>query len=111
MQAAADSIAKPRSALIRPEHLTNNNPTRGSAAGVAGILNKIRVADFYSEGCRFESCRDRHYPSGTLINRAFLELLVTDVGSVSHSIVLAVFCRRTVNDDGVVAARARASVL
>jgi hypothetical protein len=38
-------------------------------------------------------------------------LLVTDVGSVSHSIVLAVFCRRTVNDDGVVAARARASVL
>jgi len=40
-------------ARLEPEHLTNIQPNARLNSRRRRILNKIRVADFYSAGCRF----------------------------------------------------------
>src|SRR5262249_4531836 len=44
------------------ETKVNNTATASSAIASDGpVAQPDRVADFYSAGCRFESCRDRHF--------------------------------------------------
>src|SRR6478752_9037524 len=44
----------------------NSRPqTRAAQDGPVAQLD--RASDFYSEGCRFDSCRDRHFQSQTFI--------------------------------------------
>src|SRR5215470_17549407 len=43
-----------------------------------------RASDFYSEGCRFESCRDRHYRARSVANQWVGRPLVTGPKTVSH---------------------------
>src|SRR4051794_23270879 len=82
-------------ALNKIKCLACNSERSGSDLGGSSGQppHSSRVTDFYSVGCRFESCWDRQHLIRQQQNQRLIAMLVSASGMVSHSMFSNRFCR------------------